>query len=1076
MSVAVDATTEQVRTATTDPFTFSHAGQVSGSGGVQGVLVWVINGTISTDEVNAVTYGGVALTQVGNAVDTATELGRCQVWFGGSGLPAGSQTVSVDFTSATATDQHIVVQTLTGARDLRLLEAQVTNENATNPQHTQRHFGVEAMSFCGIYSGLAAPGNLAVLSGMTAVHDHDFGAFVSRVDRETTASLTDTLIGYTSAADDVAFVSLSIAEVVDPAPGPQIVGRSMNNAGIASNSAGSIVFPPGIEADDVALLLISGNVGGSTITPDAESWTEVGTQVVNSTTLYSSALWAVLGGTEDLSTLGIAFGTSNRWNITVVVIRGLDPAAPVNDFGSVEVAGVSTTITFASATPDMDGALVIVFPTGRGDVAGEQANFTGWGVNYTEIADQSTTNATVSNNSHAVAYRQLLAGAGNSVNPANVATTTNQTRHNSHTIILAPLPTSVNISRTGDESTPAVDTVARAVALARTGAESAPATEGHTQALTRNIQRTAGESAPAVDTATRNLVLARAPPESAPAVDTSARTSTRARPGAELAPAVDTHTRKVGRFRTASESAPAVESHTQQQGKGRFGSDSAPAVDTSTRSAPRSRSASESAPAVDTAARAVARFRTASESAPATDSVLSQPAKARGGSESAPAVDTVARAVVLARPRPESAPAVDTATRSRTSSRSGAESAPAVDTRTQAQGKARSGSESAPAVDTATRSRSSSRTGAESAPAVDTAVRAAPRARTASESAPAVDTSSHSLNPAGAGDIDRTASESAPAVDTAARSLTVPRPVGESASVGNRAPSLDKWTLAGGAFLDGDGNVVLPNTSATATSPLIPWDGESQWSFSWEAKNEFVAPNYDPIAGSHLGSEYFDAAGNVVNNTAGFPGNGHAQTSAVPLGEWSPRRNWTFGGNGGPAVRQIKIILRGSTIYTGGYVTYRRPRLSTGGSGLAWLRDDEPSTRQLSQARPRAESAPATDTATRSLTRSRTVGESAPAVDTAVRQVRRFRSSSESAPAADTATRQPQQLSRSGAESAPAVDVPTGVGVSGGTIDRPDSGLIPRPDSGGVTYTAGTVPRPYTSSITPPSSGTIERP
>ena len=52
--------------------------------------------------------------------------------------------------------------------------------------------------------------SVAPLANMTAIHDHDFGTFVTSIDRETTSSTADSTIGYTVAAEDVAFLAVEL--------------------------------------------------------------------------------------------------------------------------------------------------------------------------------------------------------------------------------------------------------------------------------------------------------------------------------------------------------------------------------------------------------------------------------------------------------------------------------------------------------------------------------------------------------------------------------------------------------------------------------------------------------------------------------------------------------------------------------------------------------------------------------------------------------------------------------------------------------------------------------------------------
>lgn len=211
--VAFDAATESVRTATTDPYTFSHAGRAQASGGVQGVILTSVHGTSSTDHIVGVTYGGVALTRLQTNTDTATEPGRTDIWFVGAGLTGGTQTVSVDLSSATTDDFHFVALTFTAADDTESIDVDGIDNNVANPSVTLQYGGRVAIAVAALYGGGADPTAFAPNANCSTVHDHDLGAFYSEVIRQTTPGSADFAIGGTSATDDVAYSAAAISEV-----------------------------------------------------------------------------------------------------------------------------------------------------------------------------------------------------------------------------------------------------------------------------------------------------------------------------------------------------------------------------------------------------------------------------------------------------------------------------------------------------------------------------------------------------------------------------------------------------------------------------------------------------------------------------------------------------------------------------------------------------------------------------------------------------------------------------------------------------------------------------------------------
>lgn len=209
MTVTVNAATENVRTLTTSPQTFSHAGAASG---VKGVVLALVHGTSSTDHVTAASYGGVALTRIQRNTDTATEPGAAELWFLGTGVPQGTQNAS--YTPGSTTDDfHAVCITLLGAADLEVVTQGGIDNNVANPSVTLAYGGRTCMSFAALYGGGAAPTSFTPNANCTTIHDHDLGAFYSGVIRQTTAGSANFDIGGTSATDDVAFAAIAVSEV-----------------------------------------------------------------------------------------------------------------------------------------------------------------------------------------------------------------------------------------------------------------------------------------------------------------------------------------------------------------------------------------------------------------------------------------------------------------------------------------------------------------------------------------------------------------------------------------------------------------------------------------------------------------------------------------------------------------------------------------------------------------------------------------------------------------------------------------------------------------------------------------------
>lgn len=165
--------------------------------------------------ISSVSYGGAALALAIGASDSVTEPGRAELWFLGSGIPTGAQTVSIDLTSASTIDLHIVVWELSGLVDTVVIDSDSISENAANPTVTLQAGGRTKISLCIMYGGGASPsGTLA--TGNTLDHTHDLGAFHSQSCFETTVDASDHTIGWsTKASDDLAFVAIAVSEVIN---------------------------------------------------------------------------------------------------------------------------------------------------------------------------------------------------------------------------------------------------------------------------------------------------------------------------------------------------------------------------------------------------------------------------------------------------------------------------------------------------------------------------------------------------------------------------------------------------------------------------------------------------------------------------------------------------------------------------------------------------------------------------------------------------------------------------------------------------------------------------------------------
>lgn len=209
MAIAVDATrTESIRTATTDPYTFNYTPTST----PRGICVCAIHSDSSTDHISSITYGGVAMQRAVTAADTATEAGRADIWWLGRAVPTGTQTVSVDLTSATTDDIQFVVFGFTGNKNIDLVDFDSVQENTNGPSVVMSYAGRTCVTISAFYfGGSAAPTPNA---NMTNLHTHDFTAQFGSVDMQTTPGTSDFTCSYT-ANDDTALAVAAFSEVLE---------------------------------------------------------------------------------------------------------------------------------------------------------------------------------------------------------------------------------------------------------------------------------------------------------------------------------------------------------------------------------------------------------------------------------------------------------------------------------------------------------------------------------------------------------------------------------------------------------------------------------------------------------------------------------------------------------------------------------------------------------------------------------------------------------------------------------------------------------------------------------------------
>lgn len=186
------------------------------TGTPQGVLVFVYTFNSNTALVTSVTYGAATLTAVtgGTANDTATEPGRIDTYFLGSGLASGNQTITVNRTSNT-TVMYATAATVTALYNTEVYTTGIialNNDQALAEQSVSDGYpGSFSLRYAGTYSGLQTPP--AAGASSTLLNTIDIGNYGAAMVQETTAGQGSRSVGFSGTADDVAAIHLAIREV-----------------------------------------------------------------------------------------------------------------------------------------------------------------------------------------------------------------------------------------------------------------------------------------------------------------------------------------------------------------------------------------------------------------------------------------------------------------------------------------------------------------------------------------------------------------------------------------------------------------------------------------------------------------------------------------------------------------------------------------------------------------------------------------------------------------------------------------------------------------------------------------------
>lgn len=238
MAVAFDASSESGTFTSTDPMTWTH----TPLGTPRGVTV-IFTSIQETPTISAVTYGGQALTLVRRVDQTGGEPGWTAIYFLGTGIPTGAQTVSIDH-NGDGVQKRAACVTVTAAADTEIGADGGNQATSGNPQVALTTTPV-SLRVVGLYATNDATNAYTALAGQTTIFNFSSGFRGLRVERQTTPSSGASTIGFTTTGagdDDYAVVGAAIQEGAPPTSGTITGVQDPNVAAFTGTVTGPV--PP----------------------------------------------------------------------------------------------------------------------------------------------------------------------------------------------------------------------------------------------------------------------------------------------------------------------------------------------------------------------------------------------------------------------------------------------------------------------------------------------------------------------------------------------------------------------------------------------------------------------------------------------------------------------------------------------------------------------------------------------------------------------------------------------------------------------------------------------------------------
>ena len=252
--------------------------------GVIALVIQAVNDEIQVTD-GDITYGGVNVPLVHHEQRGSGEQSLVSLFFLGSGIPTGAQTVNVTFSTDLNINTRVRTYTVTGTGDTEVVDFDVVNAITADPSVTlDNPSGRECAVFAGLASGQDATTGHSEGPDYTSDGAFDPGLGTGRHEHRTSSSTATSIVAdFIQTSDDACMIAVAVAEVaaggvtVAPASAdaassvvaPTVILGSLSIAPAAASAAGAVVAP-GVLAGSLSIAPSAAAAVGTVVAPTVD--------------------------------------------------------------------------------------------------------------------------------------------------------------------------------------------------------------------------------------------------------------------------------------------------------------------------------------------------------------------------------------------------------------------------------------------------------------------------------------------------------------------------------------------------------------------------------------------------------------------------------------------------------------------------------------------------------------------------------------------------------------------------------------------------------------------------------------